>query len=206
MLKCNRKPVVSKNHFKFASAFDLKNLLYRLNCRFLSVSILYKYHDRLKNVLQTLFLYHVGCEQGGKQTQFLGQTAPPSSDENRQFPNFNPWNKNFQTKKKERILLRNKSSDVSAYIILFYNVKNCTKKGWSPQLSVVRERVFSEVPHRPPSAHAHLVQRPRQLQVDQTEGRKSAILWINNESEKIGGGPAFFGDNFRHKNLYRQIP
>ena len=31
-----------------------------------------------------------GLRQGGKQTQFLGQTASPFSDENRQFPNFNP--------------------------------------------------------------------------------------------------------------------
>ena len=36
--------------------------------------------------------------QGEKQTQFLGQTAPLSSDENQQFPNFNPRNKDFQTK------------------------------------------------------------------------------------------------------------
>ena len=39
---------------------------------------------------------------GEKQTQFLGQTASPSSDESRQFPNFNPWNKLSKTKFREK--------------------------------------------------------------------------------------------------------
>ena len=39
-----------------------------------------------------------GLDQGGgKQTQFLGQSASPSTDVNRHFPDFNSWNKDFKT-------------------------------------------------------------------------------------------------------------
>ena len=44
-----------------------------------------------KDAKDTSIFYFVLFRGGGwKQTQFLGQTASPSSDENRQFPNFNP--------------------------------------------------------------------------------------------------------------------
>ena len=43
---------------------------------------------------------------GGKQTSFLGQIASPSSDENRHFPDFNPWNKDFQTKFRKTTMTR----------------------------------------------------------------------------------------------------
>ena len=48
------------------------------------------------------FLFRV-LVQGGKQTKFLAQTASPSFDVNRYFPDFNPLNKVFKTKFKKRL-------------------------------------------------------------------------------------------------------
>ena len=48
-----------------------------------------------------IYSIFLASDRGEKQTQFFGQTASPSLEENRHIPNFNPWKKEFKTKFRE---------------------------------------------------------------------------------------------------------
>ena len=105
-------------------------------------------------------------EKGGKQIQFIAQTASPSFDLNRHLFDFNPWNKDFKTKfrKKRALLGQSLSPYVSAYIN--FNVKKLSKY----------KVIWPDLP------------------IDWLCG-KYAILWINFNLQKLGARITLYLDN-----------
>ena len=103
--------------FFYLHIFFCLSLFYGLFVLVLEFS--FKYYFLSCNHYACFTLHCKGFRQGGgglrSRQNFLDKTAPSSSDENWQFPNFNPWNKVANTKfRKKKWLPDNKNSCVSA--------------------------------------------------------------------------------------------